>query len=119
VAKYEFVVDGVTVPVRNPLSATWLQPEVGVLANGRERRALKATVTWTFPRLRAAELQQLVAYYPADGQPISFRTFRPPTGGTPAQWVLCSGVMQPVEVGAERGGFYTGVSVTFNRVQVV
>jgi len=118
-AKYELVVSGVAVPIRRPLSATWNQPVVGDFAHGLARKSAKAQVTWTFPRLRASELQVLLANFSITGVPITFRTFRPPYAGFPAAWVLCTGIMQPVDVGNEVGGFYDNVSVTFNRVQVV
>jgi hypothetical protein len=118
-AQYELVSGGSVVPIRRPLSATWSQPTVGSYASGAARQSARAKVTWTFPRLREAELMVLVSHFPAAGTPITFRTFRPPVGAVPAQWVLCTGIMQPVEMGIERGGFYTGVSVSFARVQVV
>ncbi len=107
--------DNVTpIAIAQPIYSSWETTALAPFADGTPRVAKYRRVEWRFDRLTPAEYQVLIANRPADGR-INFKTFRQAVGGTPAQWVKCSGIMGWVVSGTEHEGEYHGVSVAFTR----
>lgn len=115
-SKFELYNGSAVVPVRRPLNATWRQADLPPFGTGLNRRSVTATVEWSFPKLTEAQLLTLTALA---GATVTFKTFRPPSGATPSQWLVCTGILQQITEGAERQGWWYGVVAHFDRVEVV
>ena len=115
-----FQADNTTeVQIPQPDYAEWRQVSRGAFADGTERTAARVAVTWRYKRpISEADYQLFLTYRPAGGK-MQFRTWRAATGGSPATFVKCEGVMSAIVAGVLSAGEYAGVQVTFTAVTEV
>lgn len=107
------------IDIRQPRHATWQRETIGRFADGTPRRAHYVTVLWQFGPLTATEYQVFVSNRPADGM-MQFETWKQAEGGTAAEFVQCSGILDPIDSGqVGPDGRVYGVQVTFTRVEEV
>lgn len=106
------------IAVAQPRHATWEEQQLGSFANGAPRVSRYRRVEWRYDRLSAAEYQVFVQNRPASGA-LQFKTFVQPIGGTAASYVKCSGVMRRINSGRFVDGEYLGITVVFERVEIV
>ncbi len=119
-ANYELYQEDGTTPITipQPQHSSWDQPTIGTYADGSIRRAHYAAVRWRFPRLTATEYEVFSANRPASGL-MTFKTFIPANGASPASYAKCTGVMAPLNTGRLVEGEYLGVEITWSRVEPV
>ena len=112
--------DDVTpIAIARPRRATWEREQVDRRADGTPRLAKYARVVWDFAPLVESQYQVFIANRPDDGA-MTFKTYRQAVGGTPAAFVQCAGIMEPVASGMRRSdGLIHGVQITWLMVEEV
>jgi hypothetical protein len=111
--------DNVTpIAIAQPGHATWEDAELGTFASGSPRLSRYRTVRWVYAELSAAEYGVFIANRPASGV-MTFKTFRPAVGGSPASYVKVSGIMAPPNTGRFTDGYYHNVDIVWTRVETV
>lgn len=106
------------IAIAQPRRTTWEREAAGRFAGGSPRMAHYARVVWQFPRLTPAEYQIFIQNRPASGV-MQFKTWEQPIGGAAAQYVKCSGVMEPITSGHLVEGEYLGTQITWTKVATV
>jgi len=112
-----FAIDSVTqIPIPGPNLATFAQVSRGFNADGSERVARKAVVTWQYETpMSAADFQKFSANKAANGL-LVFETWRKPLGATAGQFVKVRGRLTELG-GTEREGEYFAVSIKVVQVE--
>lgn len=111
--------DNITpIAIAQPRRATWEVAQVGRFADGSPRTARYVRVVWSYPRLTEAQRQVFVANRPADGA-MQFKTWRDAAGATPAGYVQCAGILEPITSGQLVQGEWVATQVVWTKVEVV